>query len=118
MAFQLSPEDWQCVRDVCEIFHLIDSLSWCFTLSQDSNRIQELFSSELSPSCWLVLPAFEDLQMHWESKRDDPHFESYADALQDGLDKILKYYTSFNNKPAFVLSLHKYTNLISHSGTD
>ena len=59
----------------------------------------------------------EELQTRWETKRDDPRFESYANALQDGLDKILKYYTSFDNKPAFVLSLRKFTSLISRSGT-
>ena len=51
--------------------------------------------------------AIEDLQTAWEDKRDDPCFEVYADALQDGLDKLTKYYSAFDQAPAVLLALSK-----------
>ena len=63
---------------------------------------------------WHAIPAFEDLQTWWKHKQSDVHFEPYADTLQDGLDKILKYYTSFGDKPALLMALHKYSIAFYH----
>jgi len=34
-----------------------------------------------------VLPALEDLQSAWEKKLEEPQFQIYHDAIQDGLKK-------------------------------
>jgi hypothetical protein len=75
------------------------------TCEQDSNRIQQAFSAEKVPTLWRVLPTIEELQTAWEAKRDKPAFAKYHDAIKDGLEKINKYYSRFDEKPAFILAL-------------
>jgi hypothetical protein len=41
----------------------------------------------------------------WESKHDNPKYKLYKDVLQDGIDKIRKYYNCLNEKPAYNLAL-------------
>lgn len=59
---------------------------------------------------WHALQLIEDLQDHWEKKRDGKTgyecFSVYRAAIQDGLDKLKKYYSKFDEKPAYVLALH------------
>jgi hypothetical protein len=74
---------------------------------QDSNRIQQYFSSEKQATLWRALPALEELQMAWETKRDSVKYSLYKDALNDGLTKIGKYYSRLDQKPVFVLALGK-----------
>ena len=74
---------------------------------QDSNRIQQYFSSETQPTLWRALPALEELQTAWEKKRDAPKYVLYKDALTNGLDKLRKYYSWLDEKPSFVLALGK-----------
>ena len=53
----------------------------------------------------------EDLQTRWEKKRDGSdgfeRFAMYRSAIQDGLDKLKKYYCKFDEKPAYILALGK-----------
>jgi hypothetical protein len=72
---------------------------------QDSNDIQELFSSETQPSLWRALPALEELQTTWEDKRKLDHFILYWDAIDAGLAKLQKYYSRIDTKPVFILAL-------------
>jgi hypothetical protein len=81
---------------------------------QDSNRIQHYFSFEKQPTLWRALPALEELQTAWETKRESAQYELYGDALDDSLAKIGKYYSHLDEKPAFVLALGKSFFLISH----
>lgn len=74
---------------------------------QDSNRIQQYFSSEKQPTLWRALPALEELQSMWEKKHDNPKYALYKDALTDGLEKLQKYYSRLDKKPSFVLALGK-----------
>lgn len=69
--------------------------------------------SERLPTLWHALPAIEELQSAWEAKCDDNHFSKYKDAINDGLDKLQKYYSHFNRKPAYLLALalHPYYKL-------
>ncbi|GLB39419.1 hypothetical protein LshimejAT787_0605810 [Lyophyllum shimeji] len=99
-AFKLQESDWTRVIDAKEIL-------------ADSNRIQQYFSSESEPTLWRVLPALEELQTHWEEKKDDPHYALYASALDAGLQKLKKYYLLLDTKPVFVLALalHPYYKL-------
>src|SRR5580658_4880525 len=75
------------------------------TRQQDSNRIQQSFSAEKEPTLWRALPTIEELQTAWEAKRDKPAFAKYRDAINDGLEKINKYYSRFDEKPVFILAL-------------
>ena len=77
-------------------------------MPQDSNRIQQYFSAEKEPTLWQALPALEELQSAWEKKRADPKYALYKDALDDGLDKLGKYYSRLDEKPSFVLALGQY----------
>ena len=72
---------------------------------QDSNRICEAFSAEKRPTLWRALPAIEELQTAWEAKRDNPRFAVYGPAIEDGLAKLNKYYSRFDEKPAYILAL-------------
>jgi hypothetical protein len=74
---------------------------------QDSNRIQQYFSSEKEPTLWRALPALKELQTAWEKKRDNQKYTLYKAALVDRLNKIGKYYSRLDKKPSFVLALGK-----------
>ena len=76
------------------------SCSW-----KDSNNIQQYFSSERLPTLWCALPAIEELQTAWENKHDSIRFSIYRDAINDGLEKLKKYYSRFDQKPSYVLAL-------------
>ena len=85
---------------------IVLSLILIFNL-QDSNRIQQHFSAEKRPTLWRALPAIEELQTAWEAKRDNPRFSKYRTAINDGLAKLNKYYSRFDEKPAYILALSK-----------
>jgi hypothetical protein len=72
---------------------------------QDSNLIQQTFSAEKRPTLWRALPAIEELQTAWEAKHDDPKYVAYRTAINDGLTKLNKYYSRFDEKPAYILAL-------------
>jgi len=74
---------------------------------QNSNRIQQYFSSEKEPTLWCALPALEELQTAWEKKCDNQKYTLYKAALTDRLNKIGKYYSRLDEKPSFVLVLGK-----------
>jgi hypothetical protein len=77
------------------------------TSCQDSRALQHCFSYERLPTLWRALPAIEALQTAWEAKRDDPHFAIYSGAINEGLSKLQKYYSRFDEKPSYVLALGK-----------
>ena len=72
---------------------------------QDSNDVQQYFSSEQLPTLWHALPALKELQMAWEAKQDSNKFALYKDAINDGLGKLQKYYSQIDSKLAFILAL-------------
>jgi len=65
------------------------------------------FSAEKQPTLYHTLPAIEELQSMWEAKANNPEFTLYHNAIEDGLIKLRKYYSRFDNKPAYVLGLGK-----------
>ena len=71
--------------------------------------MQQIFSDEHQATLWKAIPALEELQTMWENKRNHDRYERqvYQDAIQDGLDKIRKYYTCLDDKPVYVLALGK-----------
>ena len=75
--------------------------------------MEHCFSSEQLPTLWRALPAIESLQTAWEAKRDDPHFAIYYSAINDGLAKLQKYYSRFDEKPSYVLALGKFLSNLS-----
>jgi hypothetical protein len=79
---------------------------------KDSNRIQQYFSAEKRPTLWRVLPAVEELQTAWEKKRDNSRYAQYRDALEDGLAKINKYYSRFDEKPSYIIALGMFACLL------
>lgn len=112
-AFKLTDFDWIRVLDVRDILgvHIINlfinKLIHSFIFLQDSNRIQQHFSSEKEPTLWRALPALEELQTTWENRRDNIKYILYKGALSAGLDKLRKYYFRLDEKPSFVLGLGK-----------
>ena len=72
---------------------------------QDSNDIQQYFSSERLPTLWRTLPILEELQTSWEEKKDSFQFALYEAAIDDGLSKLRKYYSRMDSRPAFILAL-------------
>lgn len=55
-----------------------------------------------------MLPALEELQTEWETKRNSRKYVLYKEALGHGLDKLRKYYSRLDEKPSFILGLGKY----------
>jgi hypothetical protein len=55
----------------------------------------------------------EKLQTAWEVKHDDVRFAVYHEAINEGLAKLQKYYSCFNEKPCYILRLflHPYYKL-------
>jgi len=47
----------------------------------------------------------EELQTAWEAKRDSDRFSTYQTAINNGLEKLNKYYSRFDEKPAYILAL-------------
>jgi hypothetical protein len=80
---------------------------------QDSNRIQQYFSAEKEPTLWRALPAIEELQTAWEAKCHKRSCALYHDTLDDGLKKIRKYYTRFDEKPAYIIALGECSSFLT-----
>jgi hypothetical protein len=51
------------------------------------------------------LPVIEELQTAWEAKLNNPKYALYHNAISDGLEKLKKYYSHFDQKPSFILML-------------
>jgi hypothetical protein len=62
---------------------------------------------------WRVLPAIEELQTAWEAKLDSLEFFDYHPAINDGLDKLKKYYSRFDKKPSYILALSKFPSIFA-----
>jgi hypothetical protein len=111
-AFKLTDFDWIRVVDARDILGVRNIFLTKFYLFiyflQDSNRIQQCFSSEKEPTLWRALPALEDLQTAWETKHANDKYLLYKAALSAGLDKLKKYYFRLDEKPSFVLGLGKF----------
>ncbi|KAM6500774.1 hypothetical protein JOM56_003788, partial [Amanita muscaria] len=99
-AFRLSDGDWGRIKAARDIL-------------EDSNRVQQVFSGRTQPTLWRALPVIEELQTRWEKRLKDPLFAPYHSALEDGLGKLRKYYSRFDEKPAYILALvlHPYFKL-------
>ena len=69
---------------------------------------------EKQPTLWHALPLIEELQTAWEAKCNDQKYIVFRNAIQDGLDKLKKYYSRFDQKPAFILALGKWC--FDHTG--
>lgn len=74
---------------------------------QDANDLQQHFSHEKQATLFRAVPAFEVIQSAWEAKAKDPRYSQYRSAIQDGLAKLGKYYSRFDDKPVYVLTLGK-----------
>ena len=90
-------------------------LDCILTSFQDSNNIQHAFSAEKRPTLWRALPLIEELQTVWEEKRITPRFARYHDAINDGLAKLNKYYSKFDEKPAYIIALGNVPLSLSHA---
>ena len=75
--------------------------------TQDSNAIQQAFSSDTLPTLWRVLPLIEDLLTAWEKKAVTARFTLLHEALEEAIEKLKKYYCKFDNIPAILLALCK-----------
>jgi len=89
---------------------MFDSLSLMPTVSN-------IFSHISIKQHWRAIPAFEELQMAWDAKLTSPRYTLYKDAIQQGLEKIGKYYNKFDDKPVYALALGKLIVLCSHAYT-
>lgn len=90
-VFTLMETDWAWVKEVAEIL-------------ADSNQIQQYFSAEKQLTLWRALPAIEEVQTAWEAKLELESFAKYHEVINDGLKKIMKYYSHFDEKPAFIIA--------------
>ncbi|KAG6914815.1 hypothetical protein DXG01_015163, partial [Tephrocybe rancida] len=75
------------------------------TIIMDLNCVLHYFSAEKQPTLYCTIPAIKNLQTAWEDKLSKLIFALYHNAIRDGLAKLLKYYSQFNEKLAFILAL-------------
>ena len=105
-AFKLAESDWLRVVDACDILGVSGFLFYwpndVWFNVQDSNQIQQYFSSEKELAC------SSHFQTAWEKEHNNPKYTLYKDALSKGLEKIRKYYSWLDDKPSFMLALGKY----------
>ena len=80
------------------------------SIISDANNIQHLFSSNTHPTLWHAIPAIKEFQTAWETKHDLDKYALYKVALKRGLNKIGKYYSKFDDKNVYVLTLGKSTS--------
>lgn len=101
------PSDWHSLSKSPFAF-----LKWHIdpSLLQDTNSVLHKFSSEKYPNVYCAIIAFESLQTAWEKKIKLEKYVAYHDALNDGLEKLRKYYNKFDLKPAFLLGLGRFTS--------
>lgn len=106
-AFKLLEEDWARIDDARLILkvRLLNTFPAMLTCGQDSNDIQQVFSSEDKPSLYKIIPRLEQLLTSWEDKLEDDCFAPYHEALSQGLAKIRKYYNKLDEKHVYVLAL-------------
>ena len=113
LSFTLSETDWDQVKEACEILVVHELLVIIAMklniITQDSNQIQQSFSAEKWPMLWRALPVIEELQTAWEAKCGNPRSAMYRNAINNGLEKLNKYYSRFDEKPAYILALGKLT---------
>ena len=107
--FALKPSDWDRVLDLRTIIS-VSLRCQCIVLplaelSQDANKIQQVFSDENRATLWRAIPALEELQTACEAKEEDPKYNIYRTAIRDGLAKICKYYNRLDHKPVYILAL-------------
>ncbi|KAF8879022.1 hypothetical protein BD779DRAFT_1447242, partial [Infundibulicybe gibba] len=100
-AFMLSNADWR-------LRHVTSAL-----VGDPDSQLWQYFSTEKQPMLWCALLAMEELQTAWEDKCKDQSYVLYKPAITDGFAKLNKYYSHFDEKSAFVLSLilHLYYKL-------
>ena len=65
--------------------------------------IQQCFSREKKPCLWRAIPVIEELLMALEAKAMPLRFIDYHDVIEDGIDKLKKYYSQFDFKLSIVL---------------
>ncbi|KAJ3965333.1 hypothetical protein EV361DRAFT_810877, partial [Lentinula raphanica] len=96
-------------------------------LSRDWDRVKDCrsileVSLHKTVSIYKAIPAFEVLLTQWENMLQDTRYQLYHSAVEAGLKKLQKYYTRFDEKPAYILSLfiHPYYKLhwIEHNWGD
>lgn len=86
----------------------LPSFLWKLTLLwhyKHSNGIQQYFSTEKCPTLWQALPTIEELQTTWEAECNDYCFLTYRIVINNGLEKLKKYYSWFDKKPTYIIAL-------------
>ncbi|KAF8443721.1 hypothetical protein L210DRAFT_3396056, partial [Boletus edulis BED1] len=98
--FVLATRDWERVNETWSVI-------------ADANNIQQLFSDESCATLWRAIPEIKELLSAWEKKLGSPRYSIFKNVLQDGIDKVMKYYNRFDDKPVYVLALvlHPYYKL-------
>jgi hypothetical protein len=54
--------------------------------------VQQMFSSERTPTVWRIIPSLEFLIKRWESMIDQPRFRDVKEAIVDGVQNLKKWY--------------------------
>jgi hypothetical protein len=61
--------------------------------------------AEKQSTLWHALLVIEELQTAWEAKLNNSKYALYHDAISNGFEKLKKYYSRFDQKPIFILTL-------------
>jgi len=74
-------------------------------LPQHADAAQQAFSSDHGPSLHLALPALEVLHKAWTQHSEDLKYFEFENALEEGINKVLEYYSKTSNLNAFHMAL-------------
>ncbi|RDB14951.1 putative AC transposase [Hypsizygus marmoreus] len=91
-ALKLTPDEWKRVKK------FIDLLA-------HSDRAQQAFSSENTPTLHNAVPALEALHAAWSARRDRDKYEDFSTALTAGLEKIEEYYEKTSESHAYTFAM-------------
>jgi hypothetical protein len=58
-----------------------------------------------NPHYGVCLPQSRSFKTAWEEKHDNPQYALYKAAINNGLVKLNKYYSWFDEKPSYILAL-------------
>ena len=77
-------------------------------LLSHADQRQQLFSSEVEPRLYAVLPALKGLHQAWSHRAEKQLYDPFAHALNIACDKISEYYDKTGNSDAYVVSICTY----------
>jgi len=90
--FKLDRADWK-------------RLQLVYNVLKEPATAQQTFSSAKHPTAWRTIPTLECLANRWRLMASDPQYTPIADAIQQGLKNVEKYYKETSESDVYFICL-------------